>query len=206
MPPEKTPPRAAAPEPARPAGQLAPATRPADLARFHAINRLTWGASASAMAQAAGKDFNTLLAEQLAPGPAPLPAAAQAQIDALTLSQQRFTSLMFDLEQRRRAADALKNDDEKRAAQQAYPQELTRLADVGLDPMAAIATLHARDAEGVWHVGVPAFREIWLRLPRYAPGARRFAWVIDSRALAWAYAVFCRLRLPRRCRDGRCPA
>jgi uncharacterized protein (DUF1800 family) len=127
-PPEKTPPRAAAPEPARPAGQLAPATRPADLARFHAINRLTWGASVSAMAQAAGKDFNTLLAEQLAPGPAPLPAAAQAQIDALTLSQQRFTSLMFDLEQRRRAADALKNDDEKRAAQQAYQQELTRLA------------------------------------------------------------------------------
>jgi uncharacterized protein (DUF1800 family) len=127
-PPEKTPPRAAAPEPARPAGQLAPATRPADLARFHAINRLTWGASASAMAQAAGKDFNTLLAEQLAPGPAPLPAAAQAQIDALTLSQQGFNPLMFDLEQRRRAADALKNDDEKRAAQQAYQQELTRLA------------------------------------------------------------------------------
>jgi uncharacterized protein (DUF1800 family) len=81
-----------------------------------------------ALAQAAGKDFNTLLAEQLAPGPAPLPAAAQAQIDALTLSQQGFTPLMFDLEQRRRAADALKNDDEKRAAQQAYQQELTRLA------------------------------------------------------------------------------
>jgi predicted DCC family thiol-disulfide oxidoreductase YuxK len=85
-------------------------------------------------------------------------------------------------------------------------EELTRLADVGLDPMAAIATLHARDADGTWHIGVPAFREIWLRLPRYAPWARRFAWAIDSRALAWAYAVFCRLRLPRRCRDGRCPA
>jgi predicted DCC family thiol-disulfide oxidoreductase YuxK len=84
--------------------------------------------------------------------------------------------------------------------------DLARLADVGLDPMAAIATLHARDAEGTWHIGVPAFREIWHRLPRYAAHARRFAWLIDSRALAWAYAVFCRLRLPRRCRDGRCPA
>jgi predicted DCC family thiol-disulfide oxidoreductase YuxK len=83
--------------------------------------------------------------------------------------------------------------------------DLVRLAEVGLDPMAAIATLHARDADGTWHVGVPAFREIWRRLPRYAPWARRFAWVIDSRALAWAYAVFCRLRLPNRCRDGRCP-
>ena len=67
MPPEKTPPRAAAPEPARHARPLAPATRPADLARFHAINRLTWGASVSAMAQAVGKDFNTLLDQQLAP-------------------------------------------------------------------------------------------------------------------------------------------
>ncbi len=52
--------------------------------------------------------------------------------------------------------------------------EHARLAEIGLDAMAAIATLHARDAEGVWHIGVPAFREIWLRLPR-------------------------------RCRDGRCP-
>jgi len=69
-----------------------------------------------------------MLDEQLAPGPTLLPAAAQAQIDALTLSRQSFTTLMFDLEQQRRAADALKNDDEKRAAQQAYQQELTRLA------------------------------------------------------------------------------
>ncbi len=84
-------------------------------------------------------------------------------------------------------------------------QELARLAEVGLDPLAAIATLYARDADGVWHIGMPAFREIWLRLPRYAPWARRFAWLIDSAALAWAYALFCRLRLPRRCRDGGCP-
>ena len=98
------------------------------LARYHSVNRLTWGASASALAPSAGRDFPALLDEQLAPGPTLLPAAAQAQIDALTLSRQPFTTLMFDLEQQRRAADALKNDDEKRAAQQAYQQELTRLA------------------------------------------------------------------------------
>lgn len=84
--------------------------------------------------------------------------------------------------------------------------EFERLAEVGLASIDAIATLHARDAEGRWHIGMPAFREIWLRLPRYAPWARRLSWLIDSRALAWAYALFCRLRLPRRCRDGRCPA
>jgi uncharacterized protein (DUF1800 family) len=98
------------------------------LAHYHSVNRLTWGASASALAPSAGRDFPALLDEQLAPGPTLLPAAAQAQIDALTLSRQPFTTLMFDLEQQRRAADALKNDDEKRAAQQAYQQELTRLA------------------------------------------------------------------------------
>ena len=68
-----------------------------------------------------------MLGEQLAPGPTLLPAAAQAQFDALTLSRHPFTTLIFDLEQQRLAADALKNDDEKRAAQQAYLQELTRL-------------------------------------------------------------------------------
>lgn len=83
--------------------------------------------------------------------------------------------------------------------------ETARLAELGLAPIDAVATLHALDADGRWHIGMPAFREIWRRLPRYAPWARRFSWLIDSRALAWAYAVFCRLRLPKRCRDGRCP-
>lgn len=83
--------------------------------------------------------------------------------------------------------------------------DTARLAEVSLAPIAAIATLHALDASGHWHIGMPAFREIWLRLPRYAPWARRLRWLIDSRALASAYALFCRLRLPGRCRDGRCP-
>lgn len=84
-------------------------------------------------------------------------------------------------------------------------KNLARLTEVGLAPMAAIATLHALDARGTWHVGVPAFRELWLLLPRYAGWARRFRWLIDAPALAWAYARFCQWRLPRRCRDGACP-
>jgi uncharacterized protein (DUF1800 family) len=115
------------PPPAQsPSGAAASAR--AELLRYHDVNRLTWGASPSALAQSAGRDFKAMLDEQLAPGPALLPATAQAQIDALSLSRQAFTTLVFDLEQRRRAADALKNDDEKRAAQQAYQQELNRLA------------------------------------------------------------------------------
>ena len=100
----------------------------ADLLHYQWLNRLTWGASSSGLAQAAGQDANTLLAQQLAPGPATLPAAAQSQISALTLSQKPFPALMIELEQRRRDADALKNDNDKKAAQQAYQQELNRLA------------------------------------------------------------------------------
>jgi uncharacterized protein (DUF1800 family) len=104
------------------------ATPSTDLARYHWLNRLTWGASSSALTQAAGQTNTSLLDQQLAKGPATLPAAVQSQIAALTLSQQPFTALMFALEQRRRDADALKNDDAKKAAQQAYQQELNRLA------------------------------------------------------------------------------
>jgi uncharacterized protein (DUF1800 family) len=100
----------------------------ADHLRYHWLNRLTWGASSSGLAQAAGQDPSALLARQLIPGPATLPAAAQNQISALTLSQKPFPALMIELEQRRRDADALKNDDAKKAAQQAYQQELNRLA------------------------------------------------------------------------------
>ena len=99
-----------------------------DLLRYHWLNRLTWGASSSALAQAAGQDANTLLAQQLVPGLATLPAAVQSQIAVLTLSQKPFPALMIELEQRRRDADALKNDNDKKAAQQAYQQELNRLA------------------------------------------------------------------------------
>ena len=103
-------------------------TQAADLLHYQWLNRLTWGASSSGLAQAAGQDANTLLAQQLAPGPPTLPAAAQSQIAALTLSQKPFPALMIELEQRRRDADALKNDNDKKAAQQAYQQELNRLA------------------------------------------------------------------------------
>jgi hypothetical protein len=125
-PPQPAPPRPAAAT--SPATVAAPAAQRVDLARYHWLNRLTWGASSSALAQTAGQHTALLLDQQLANGTATLPAAAQSQIAALTLSQKPFTHLMIELEQRRRDADALKNDYEKKAAQQAYQQELNRLA------------------------------------------------------------------------------
>ena len=135
-PPTSTTPTATAPQGApaptpvkpSPAALATTSAQTDDLLHYHWLNRLTWGASSSALAQAAGQDANTMLAKQLAPGPATLPAAAQSQISALTLSQKPFPALMIELEQRRRDADALKNDNDKKAAQQAYQQELNRLA------------------------------------------------------------------------------
>jgi uncharacterized protein (DUF1800 family) len=46
----------------------------------------------------------------------------------MTISQRPFVLLIQDLEQRRRDADGLTNDEEKKVAQQSYQQELNRLA------------------------------------------------------------------------------
>ncbi|MBU3740165.1 MAG: DUF1800 family protein [Rhodoferax sp.] len=111
----------------RPQPRVGPALRTdAAAERYHGLNRLTWGANSSDFEQAG--ELAAYLDRQLTPGPADLPAAAQAQIDAMTISRKPAAALAMELEQRRRQADALKNDEEKKTAQQAYQQELTRLA------------------------------------------------------------------------------
>lgn len=103
---------------------------PADpVALSAALNRLTWGVSASSYQQASKIGYEAWLAQQLRPGPAVLPAAAQAQIDAMTISQKPLPQLVQELEDQRRDYDKTMGDDEaKKAAQRAYQQELSRLA------------------------------------------------------------------------------
>lgn len=98
------------------------------LSQYHWVNRLTWGANSSAMAQARGLGLPALLATQLKPSGAELPASVASQVQALSISQKPFVPMMQALEQQRRENDALKNDEDKKAAQQAYQQELNRLA------------------------------------------------------------------------------
>jgi predicted DCC family thiol-disulfide oxidoreductase YuxK len=66
----------------------------------------------------------------------------------------------------------------------------------------AMRFLHALDADGVRHVGVEAFIEIWRRVPGFGAAAF-FAGLPGVRTLAGlAYRVFAtwvRPRLPRRC-------
>jgi len=116
---------AAAPEPT--AAPRPVATTPAQDSAW--LDRLSWGASTSGLAELRREGRPVWLAEQLAPqGPAHLPQPALDQIQALQISQADMPTLVRQLEDQRKAADALSDDDAKKAAQQAYQQAMNRVA------------------------------------------------------------------------------
>jgi uncharacterized protein (DUF1800 family) len=93
------------------------------------LNRLTWGANAYSAHMLAEAGAARYLDRQLHPGPRDsLPPEAQAQIDAMTISQRPATELASELEQRRKDSDSVVDPEQKKAAQQAYQDELTRLS------------------------------------------------------------------------------
>ena len=92
------------------------------------LNRVTWGVNFSTSQQAEVLGLERYLERQLKPMPALLPGPVQAQIDVMTITQRPLDLLTEELEQRRKNADAIVRDDDKKAAQQAYQQELNRLA------------------------------------------------------------------------------
>ncbi len=93
------------------------------------LDRLTWGANSTDLAALRSKGREAWLDAQLQPAaPAALPATAQAQIQALTITQQPLLPLVQQMEAQRKAADALTDDAAKAEAQKAYQQALTKLA------------------------------------------------------------------------------
>src|SRR2546428_1490780 len=108
-----------------PGGAPEPGSRADDLLL---LNRVTWGANPSSARELARMGPARYLAAQLQPAKeAALPPEVQAQVDAMTISQRRVDELAKEMESRRKGLDLLRSDDEKKAAQQAYQQELTRL-------------------------------------------------------------------------------
>jgi uncharacterized protein (DUF1800 family) len=102
---------------------------PDPVALSSALNRVSWGVNLSTYQQAGKLGYDAWLERQLHPAPAVLPAAAQAQIDAMTITQKTVPQLVQELEQQRKDYDKTLADDESRkAAQRAYQQEMTRLA------------------------------------------------------------------------------
>ncbi len=92
-------------------------------------NRITWGATPSAVAGLQTIGSKTFLTAQLHPAQAAeLPAEVQSQIDSLRITQVPFLSLVQDMEQRHKDANAINDVEAKKTAQQAYQSEMNRLA------------------------------------------------------------------------------
>ena len=116
------------------AGCAAPALRP-DAGSHSAshdlavLNRVTWGIDSASLSAWNRLGRRNYLQAQLHPAADnQLPASVQAQIDALSLMSKPMPAWVTEMDQRRRDADALTDDDAKKAAQQAYQQALSRLA------------------------------------------------------------------------------
>ena len=93
------------------------------------LNRVSWGANTSSARELKQTGVATYLERQLKPAPnAPLPPEIQAQIDAMTISQQPVMTLAADMEARNRALRDITDDDQKKAAQTAYQQDMNRLS------------------------------------------------------------------------------
>ncbi len=110
-----------------------PAPRPVgeggDSARlYRLVNRLSWGATDADLERARRLGAEGYIAEQLRSAAGPLPAAAQAQIDALSVHRRSPQALWADIDAARKAGEAKATEDERKAAQQAFQQALTKLS------------------------------------------------------------------------------
>ncbi len=93
------------------------------------LDRMSWGANPSSAREVMRMGIGQYIASQLKPDATPdLPQAVEAQIAAMTITQKSLLPLVGQLEQQRKEADTIKSDEDKKAAQQSYQQELTRLA------------------------------------------------------------------------------
>jgi uncharacterized protein (DUF1800 family) len=101
---------------------------PDALTQLRWLDRVSWGANASGQAEVAKQGLAVWMGRQLKPAPQPLPREAQAQIDAMEIVRTPVDTLAIALDAERRATDALPDEDQKKAARQAYQQHLNRLA------------------------------------------------------------------------------
>jgi uncharacterized protein (DUF1800 family) len=94
---------------------------------YSLVNRITWGASTSAVQDYSRLGWQQYVTDQMHPRSSALVPAIQEQIDSMTITRTPLVELVQKTEQMRKDADALTDDDAKKAALQAYQQELNRL-------------------------------------------------------------------------------
>ncbi len=107
-------------------GEAARAT-PED-ADYRLANRLSWGANDAEYERLRRLGRGAYIAQQLRAEAGPLPAAAQAQIDALQVQQRSAPELWAEIDAARKAGEAEPGEGARKAAREAYQQALNRLA------------------------------------------------------------------------------
>jgi uncharacterized protein (DUF1800 family) len=93
------------------------------------LDRLTWGINEPSVVLA-GRSTDRWLDDQLhSRADAPLPPAAQAQIDALRISHEPLAQLVVEMEAQNKAYATIADPDQKKRAVTAYQQAMKGLAD-----------------------------------------------------------------------------
>jgi uncharacterized protein (DUF1800 family) len=91
------------------------------------LDRVTWGGDAASAQDLKRLGLPEWLREQLHPRPAALPAAAEAQIDAMTISRTPAEAIVTELRAQRRAMNETADEEQKKEARKTLEQDLTRL-------------------------------------------------------------------------------
>jgi uncharacterized protein (DUF1800 family) len=95
---------------------------------YRLANRLSWGATDVELERVRTLGAAAYIEQQLRAAAGPMPAAAQAQIDALRVSQHSPLALWTDVDAARKRGEALPTQEERKAAQDAFQQALGQLA------------------------------------------------------------------------------
>ncbi len=102
---------------------------PDNAAELGLVDRVTWGATPSAMAQIHAMGVQRWLDWQLHPAADDtLPPDAQAEIDAMPISSRSMADFLADRDAKIRAMKDITDPAEKQAAQQAFQQGMTDVA------------------------------------------------------------------------------
>ena len=111
-----------------PRAALAPAGDTDDATAYRLANRVSWGATDAEVARVKRLGSAGYIDEQLRAAAGPLPAAVQAQIDALRIQTTTPLALWAEIDEARKLADAKPTEAERKAGQQDFQQAQTKLA------------------------------------------------------------------------------
>lgn len=111
------------------------------------LDRVTWGVNDSAVSHVRRAGFDAWLDGQLRSEPDRLPADVAQSLSALSIVREPLDQLVLRLEGQRKAADAVVDDDQKKEAQQAYQQELNRLAREAMSRQVLLALYSPRQVQ-----------------------------------------------------------